>query len=155
MPADCPRIKGLGGLHNTMNQEIYLSVAQAADLLGVSQETLYKEIKAKNLTAVENPDKKRKHQVIAHSELSRLYGNVYIPEGYLEYSGDKSVDFVRITLRQENERLRKALEDTQKREQELNAQLAAALQNQKTLIEAHAELTKTLDNLTTVLENMT
>ena len=155
MPADCPRIKGLGGLHNTMNQEIYLSVAQAADLLGVSQETLYKEIKAKNLTAVENPDKKRKHQVIAHSELSRLYGNVYIPDGYLEYSGDKSVDFVRITLRQENERLRKALEDTQKREQELSDQLAASLQNQKTLIEAHAELTKTLDNLTTVLENMT
>ena len=138
-----------------MNQEIYLSVAQAADLLGISQETLYKEIQSKNLTAVENPDRKRKHQVIAHSELSRLYGNVYIPEGYLEYSGDKSVDFVRVTLRQENERLRKALEDTQKREQSLNDQLTAALQNQKTLIEAHAELTKTLDNLTTVLENMT
>lgn len=147
--------KGLGGLHNTMNQEIYLSVAQAADLLGISQETLYKEIQAKNLTAVANPDRKRKHQVIAHSELSRLYGNVYIPDGYLEYAGDKSVDFVRVALRQENERLRKALEDTQKREQSLNDQLAAALQNQKTLIEAHAELTKTLDNLTSVLENMT
>lgn len=138
-----------------MNQEIYLSVAQAADLLGISQETLYKEIQAKNLTAVANPDRKRKHQVIAHSELSRLYGNVYIPDGYLEYAGDKSVDFVRVALRQENERLRKALEDTQKREQSLNDQLAAALQNQKTLIEAHAELTKTLDNLTSVLENMT
>lgn len=138
-----------------MNQEIYLSVAQAADLLGISQETLYKEIQSKNLTAVENPDRKRKHQVIAHSELSRLYGNVYIPDGYLEYAGDKSVDFVRVALRQENERLRKALEDTQKREQSLNDQLAVALQNQKTLIEAHAELTKTLDNLTTVLENMT
>jgi len=138
-----------------MNQEIYLSVAQAADLLGISQETLYKEIQAKNLTAVENPDRKRKHQVIAHSELSRLYGNVYIPDGYLEYAGDKSVDFVRVALRQENERLRKALEDTQKREQILNDQLATALQNQKTLIEAHAELTKTLDNLTTMLENMT
>ena len=138
-----------------MNQEIYLSVAQAADLLGISQETLYKEIQSKNLTAVENPDRKRKHQVIAHSELSRLYGNVYIPDGYLEYAGDKSVDFVRVALRQENERLRKALEDTQKREQSLNDQLAAALQNQKTLIEAHAELTKTLDNLTSVLENMT
>ena len=142
-------------LRNTMNQEIYLSVAQAADLLGISQETLYKEIKAKNLIAVENPDRKRKHQVIAHSELSRFYGNVYIPDGYLEYAGDKSVDFVRVALRQENERLRKALEDTQKREQSLNDQLAAALQNQKTLIEAHAELTKTLDNLTSVLENMT
>ena len=138
-----------------MNQEIYLSVAQAADLLGISQETLYKEIQAKNLTAIANPDRKRKHQVIAHSELSRLYGNVYIPDGYLEYAGDKSVDFVRVALRQENERLRKALEDTQKREQSLNDQLAAALQNQKTLIEAHAELTKTLDNLTSVLENMT
>ena len=138
-----------------MNQEIYLSVAQAADLLGISQETLYKEIQSKNLTAVENPDRKRKHQVIAHSELSRLYGNVYIPDGYIEYAGDKSVDFVRVALRQENERLRKALEDTQKREQSLNDQLAAALQNQKTLIEAHAELTKTLDNLTSVLENMT
>ena len=138
-----------------MNQEIYLSVAQAADLLGISQETLYKEIQSKNLTAVENPDRKRKHQVIAHSELSRFYGNVYIPDGYLEYAGDKSVDFVRVALRQENERLRKALEDTQKREQSLNDQLAAALQNQKTLIEAHAELTKTLDNLTSVLENMT
>ena len=155
MPADSPLIRGLGGLLNTMNQEIYLSVAQAADLLGISQETLYKEIQSKNLTAVENPDRKRKHQVIAHSELSRLYGNVYIPDGYLEYAGDKSVDFVRVALRQENERLRKALEDTQKREQSLNDQLAAALQNQKTLIEAHAELTKTLDNLTSVLENMT
>lgn len=154
MPADCPD-KGLGGLRNTMNQEIYLSVAQAADLLGISQETLYKEIQSKNLTAVENPDRKRKHQVIAHSELSRLYGNVYIPDGYLEYAGDKSVDFVRVALRQENERLRKALEDTQKREQSLNDQLTAALHNQKTLIEAHAELTKTLDNLTSVLENMT
>lgn len=138
-----------------MNQEIYLSVAQAADLLGISQETLYKEIQSKNLTAVENPDRKRKHQVIAHSELSRLYGNVYIPDGYLEYAGDRSVDFVRVALRQENERLRKALEDTQKREHSLNDQLAAALQNQKTLIEAHAELTKTLENLTRVLENMT
>ena len=96
-----------------MTNEIYLSVAQAADLLGISQETLYKEIQSKNLTAIESPDRKRKHQVIAHSELSRLYGNIYIPDGYLEYSGDKSVDFVRIALRQENQRLRKALEETQ------------------------------------------
>ena len=73
-----------------MNPEIYLSIAQAADLLGISQETLYKEIQSKNLTAIENPDKKRKHQVIAHSELSRRYGDIYIPDGYLEYSGDKS-----------------------------------------------------------------
>ena len=100
-----------------MNPEIYLSVAQAADLLGISQETLYKEIQSKNLTAIESPDKKRKHQVIAHSELSRRYGNIYIPDGYLEYAGDKSVDFVRIALRQENQRLRKALEETQSREQ--------------------------------------
>ena len=138
-----------------MTNEIYLSVAQAADLLGISQETLYKEIQSKNLTAIASPDRKRKHQVIAHSELSRLYGNIYIPEGYLEYAGDKSVDFVRVALRQENERLRKALEETQKREQALNMQLTAALQNQKTLTEAHAELTKTLENLTTILENMT
>ena len=68
-----------------MNPEIYLSVAQAADLLGISQETLYKEIQSKNLTATESPDRKRKHQVIAHSELSRRYGNIYIPDGYLEY----------------------------------------------------------------------
>ena len=136
-------------------QDIYLSVAQASDLLGISQETLYKEIQNGNLTATENPDQKRKHKVIAVSELSRLYGNIHIPDGYLEYSGDRSVDFVRVALRQENERLRQALEETQKREQDLNTQLAAALQNHKTLIEAHAELTKTLDNLTTVLENMT
>ena len=138
-----------------MTNDIYLSVAQASDLLGISQETLYKEIQSTNLTAVESPDQKRKHKVIAVSELSRVYGNIYIPEGYLEYSGDKSVDFVRVTLRQENERLRKALEETRQREQNLNDQLTAALQNHKTLIEAHAALTKTLDNLTTVLENMT
>lgn len=136
-------------------QETYLSVAQASDLLGVSQETLYKEIQSGNLTAIENPDQKRKHKVIAVSELSRLYGNIYIPEGYLEYSGDKSVDFVRVALRQENERLRKALEETQKREQNLNTQLAAALQHHEKLIDANAALTKTLDNLTSVLENMT
>ena len=138
-----------------MNQETYLSVAQAADLLGISQETIYKEIQANNLTAIEGTDQKRKHKVIALSELTRLYGNIYIPDGYLEYSGDKSIDFVRLALRQENERLRKALEETQQREQNLNTQLQAALQNHKTLIEAHAELTKTLDNLTSVLENMT
>ena len=78
-----------------MTNEIYLSVAQAADLLGISQETLYKEIQSGNLTAIENPDRKRKHQVIAHSELSRRYGNIYIPDGYLEYAGDKSVDFIK------------------------------------------------------------
>ena len=138
-----------------MSNEIYLSVAQAADLLGVSQETLYKEIQSNNLTAVENPDQKRKHKVIALSELSRLYGNIYIPEGYLEYAGDKSVDFVRVALRQENERLRKALEETQQREQHLNTQLQTALDNQKSLIDTNAALTKTLDNLTSVLENMT
>ena len=138
-----------------MSPEIYLSVAQAADLLGISQETLYKEIQSKNLTAIESPDRKRKHQVIAHSELSRRYGNIYIPDGYLEYSGDKSVDFVRIALRQENQRLRKALEDTQTREQNLNEQLTAALQNHKSLIETHADLTKTIDNLTAVLDKMT
>ena len=136
-------------------QETYLSVAQAADLLGISQETIYKEIQSNNLTAVGNPDNKRKHKAIALSELSRLYGNIYIPEGYLEYSGDKSVDFVRLTLRQENERLRRALEETQKREQHLNDQLTAALENNKTLIETNAALTKTLDNITAVLENMT
>ena len=138
-----------------MNQETYLSVAQAADLLGVSQETIYKQIQSNNLTAVENPDQKRKHQVIALTELSRLYGDIYIPDGYLEYAGDKSVDFVRVALRQENQRLRKALEDTQTREQTLTAQLQAALENQKSLIETNAALTKTLDNLTSVLENMT
>ena len=138
-----------------MNPEIYLSVAQAADLLGVSQETLYKEIQAGNLTATEHVDKKRKHKVITVSELSRLYGNIYIPEGYLEYAGDRSVDIVRVTLRQENQRLRKALEEAQKREQNLNDQLADALENHKTLIETHATLTKTLDNLTSVIENMT
>ena len=138
-----------------MNPEIYLSVAQAADLLGISQETLYKEIQSKNLTATESPDRKRKHQVIAHSELSRRYGNIYIPDGYLEYSGDKSVDFVRIALRQENQRLRKALEETQTREQNLNDQLKTALENHKTLIQTHADLTKTIDNLTAVLDKMT
>ena len=138
-----------------MNPEIYLSVAQAADLLGISQETLYKEIQSKNLTAVESPDRKRKHQVIAHSELSRRYGNIYIPDGYLEYAGDKSVDFVRIALRQENQRLRKALEDTQTREQNLNDQLKTALENHKSLIQTHADLTKTIDNLTAVLDKMT
>ena len=138
-----------------MSNEIYLSVAQAADLLGISQETLYKEIQSKNLTAIESPDRKRKHQVIAISELSRRYGNIYIPDGYLEYSGDKSVDFVRIALRQENQRLRKALEETQTREQNLNEQLKTALQNHKTLIQTHADLTKTIDNLTAVLDKMT
>ena len=138
-----------------MTNEIYLSVAQAADLLGISQETLYKEIQSNNLTAVESPDQKRKHKVIALSELTRLYGNIYIPDGYLEYSGDKSVDFVRVALRQENERLRKALEETQKREQNLNNQLAVALQNQKSLINTNADLVKTIGNITAVLENMT
>ena len=138
-----------------MNQETYLSVAQAADLLGISQETIYKEIQSGNLTAIENPDQKRKHKVIALSELTRLYGNIYIPDGYLEYSGDKSVDFVRVALRQENERLRKALQEIQQREQNLNDQLTAALQNQKSLINTNADLAKTIDNLTTVLENMT
>ncbi|RKU15998.1 hypothetical protein C6503_13270 [Candidatus Poribacteria bacterium] len=138
-----------------MSNEIYLSIAQAADLLGISQETLYKQIQSNNLTAVDNPDNKRKHKVIALSELSRLYGNIYIPDGYLEYAGDKSADFVRVALRQENQRLRKELETTQKREQDLNSQLQAALQNHQTLIQAHADLTKTLDNLTAVLENMT
>ena len=138
-----------------MSNEIYLSVAQAADLLGISQETLYKEIQSKNLTAIESPDRKRKHQVIAHSELSRRYGNIYIPDGYLEYAGDKSVDFVRIALRQENQRLRKALEESQTREQNLNDQLKTALQNHKTLIQTHADLTKTIDNLTAVLDKMT
>ena len=138
-----------------MSNETYLSVAQAADLLGISQETLYKEIQSNNLTAIENPDNKRKHKVIAISELSRLYGNIYIPDGYLEYSADKSVDFVRVALRQENERLRRALEETQKREQNLNDQLTAALQNQQSLINTNADLVKTLDKLTSVLENMT
>ena len=138
-----------------MNQETYLSVSQAADLLGISQETLYKEIQSENLTAIENPDQKRKHKVIALSELTRLYGNIYIPDGYLEYSGDKSVDFVRVALRQENQRLRKALEETQQREQNLNTQLTAAFQNQQSLIETNADLTKTIGNLTAVLENMT
>ena len=138
-----------------MNHETYLSVAQAADLLGISQETLYKEIQSENLTAIENPDQKRKHKVIALSELTRLYGNIYIPDGYLEYAGDKSVDFVRVALRQENERLRKALEETQQREQNLNDQLTASFQNQKSLIETNADLTKTIENLTAVLENMT
>ena len=138
-----------------MSNETYLSVAQAADLLGISQETVYKEIQSNNLTAIDSPDNKRKHKVIAVSELSRLYGNVYIPDGYLEYSGDKSVDFVRVALRQENQRLRRQLEDIQKREQDLNTQLAVALENNKTLIETNAGLTKTLDNLTAVLENMT
>ena len=138
-----------------MNQEIYLSVAQAADLLGISQETLYKQIQSNNLNAIKDPDQKRKHKVIALSELSRLYGNIYIPEGYLEYAGDKSVDFLRVALRQENERLRRELEESQKRQQDLNSQLTTALENNKTLIETNADLTKTLNNLTSVLENMT
>ena len=139
----------------TMTNEIYLSVAQAADLLGISQETLYKEIQSKNLTAIESPDRKRKHQVIAHSELSRLYGNIYIPDGYLEYSGDKSVDFVRIALRQENQRLRKAIGRDPDPRANLNDQLKTALENHKTLIQTHADLTKTIDNLTAVLDKMT
>ncbi len=138
-----------------MTHDIYLSVSQASDLLGISQETLYKEIQNGNLIATENPDQKRKHKVIAITELSRLYGSIYIPDGYLEYSGDKSIDFVRVALRQENERLRKVLAETQKREQDLNDQLITALQNQKNLIQAHADLTKTLDNLTAVLDKMT
>ena len=138
-----------------MDSEIYLSVAQAADLLGISQESLYKEIQSGNLSTIEHADKKRKGKVITVSELSRLYGNVYIPEGYLEYAGDRSVDIVRVALRQENERLRKDLEETQKRNQEFYHQLSTILENHKMLIEAHADLTKTLDSLTSVLENMT
>lgn len=138
-----------------MNPEIYLSVAQAADLLGVSQENIYKEIQAGNLAATDNPDQKRKHKVITVSELSRFYGNVYIPDGYLEYTGDKSVDAVRVAFRQENEKLRKTLEETQKREQALYEQLTTLLQSHKALIEAHVELSKTLDNITLVLNKTT
>ena len=138
-----------------MSNEIYLSVAQASDLLDISPETLYKEIQSGNLTVVGNPDQKRKHKVIAVSELSRLYGNIYIPEGYLEYTGDKSVDFVRVALRQENERLRKALEETQRREQNLKDQLQMTLQNHNSLIQTYADLTKIIDNLTTVRDKMT
>ena len=43
-------------------QETYLSVAQAADLLGISQETIYKEIQSNNLTAGEGTDNKRQAQ---------------------------------------------------------------------------------------------
>ena len=138
-----------------MNPEIYLSVAQAADLLGVSQETLYKEIQARNLTATEHADKKRKHKVVTVSELSRLYGDIYIREGSLEYAGGRSVDIVRVTLRQENAWLRKALEEAQKRERNLNDRLTATFENHKTLIKIHAALTKTLDTLTAVLKNLT
>ena len=137
-----------------MNPEIYLSIAQTADLLGVSQETIYKEIQSGNLNAIESTDQKRRHKVIALSELTRLYGNIYIPEGYLEYAGDKSVDFVRVTLRQENQRLRNALEEIQERQQNLRNQLSAALEVQRTLMDANADLAKTIDNLTTLLENM-
>ena len=118
-----------------MKPEIYISVAQAADLLGVSRETLYKEIQSGNLTATEHADQKRKHKLVTLSGLSRLYGNIYI--------------------RQENARLRKALEEAQKREQDLNDQLTATFENHKTLIKIHAPLTKTLDNLTAVLKNLT
>ena len=137
-----------------MNPEIYLSIAQTADLLGFSQETIYKEIQSGNLNAIESTDQKRRHKVIALSELSRLYGNIYIPEGYLEYAGNKSVDFVRVALRQENQRLRNGLEEIQKRQQNLKEQLNVALQVQKTLMDANADLAKTIDNLTTVLGNM-
>ncbi|MCY3722084.1 hypothetical protein F4X88_04775 [Candidatus Poribacteria bacterium] len=137
-----------------MPNEIYLSVAQAADLLGISQEAIYKEICAKNLTPIENPDNTRKYPVVTHSELSRLYGNIYIPDGYLEYAGDRSVDFVRVALRQENERLRKKLEDIEKREQDLNDRLILALRNHQTLIQVHADLTKTLNSLTAVLSKI-
>ena len=138
-----------------MPKEIYLSIAQAADLIGIPQENIYKEIRSGNLTAIENPNLKRKYQVIAHSELSRLYGNVYIPNGYLEYAGDRTVDFVRGALRHENEQLHKELEDTERREQYLTDRLKVTLQNHKVLVQIHADLTKTLDNLTTVLDKMT
>ena len=36
-------------------QETYLSVAQAADLLGISQETIYKEIQSNNLNTRRQP----------------------------------------------------------------------------------------------------
>ena len=138
-----------------MSHEIYLSVEQAADLLGISQETLYKEIQSGNLTAIENPNAKRKYQVVAHSELSRLYGNVYIPDGYFKYTGDASVDFVRGALQHENTQLRQKLEDTERREQHLNDRLEITLQNHKTLAQIHADLTKALDTLAAVLEKIT
>ena len=80
-------------------QETYLSVAQAADLLGLSQETIYKEIQSNNLNTVDNPDNKRRHKVIAVSELSRVYGNIYIPEGYLEYARSGEHDLNSAPLR--------------------------------------------------------
>ena len=138
-----------------MSNEIYLSVAQAADLIGIPQENIYREIRSGNLTAIENPNMKRKYQVVAHSELSRLYGNVYIPNGYLEYAGDDTVDFVRNALRHENEQLRKKLEDTERREQYLTDRLKITLQNHGVLVQIHADLTKTLDNLTTILKKVT
>lgn len=138
-----------------MSNEIYLSVAQAADLLGISQETLSQEIQSGNLTAIEKPSAKRKYQMIAHSELSRRYGNVYIPDGYLEYASDQFGDFVRDALRRENERLREELEATQRREQHLNDRLKTTLQNHETLVQIHADLTKSLETLTALLEKIT
>ena len=141
--------------HEPMSNEIYLSVEQAADLIGISQENIYKEIQSGNLTAIENPNVKRKYPVIAHSELSRLYGTVSIPDGYLKYAGDTSVDFVRGALEYENAHLRQKLEDTKRREQHLNRRLKIVLQNHKTLVEIHAALTKTRDTLAAVLDKIT
>ena len=141
--------------HEPMSNETYLSVEQAADLIGISQENIYKEIQAGNLTAIENPNVKWKYQMVAHSELSRLYGNVYIPDGYLEYTSDTPVNFVRGALQHENAQLRQKLEDTERREQHLNDRLKITLHNHKTLAQIHADLTKTLDTLTTVLEKIT
>ena len=138
-----------------MSNEIYLSLEQAAELIGIPQENIYKEIQSGNLTAIEHPDMKRKYQVVARSELSRLYGNVYIPNGYLEYADDRTVDFVRNALEHENEQLRKKLEDTERREQYLTDRLKITLQNHEALVQIHADLTKTLGNLTTILQKIT
>ena len=94
-----------------MSNEIYLSVAQAADLLGISQETLYKEIQSKNLTATESPDRKRKHQVIAHSE-TPLRQHIHPPA----ISNTPEIRRLRENrLRQENQRLRSVGRDPEPR----------------------------------------
>ena len=128
----------------------WLSVAEAAEVLGISQEKIYSDIRSGRTQAIENP-RGRKYKVIDVEELKHCYGDFDLPTDYYINDQEERQGFIDARIQEELANLRREKHRLTNDVKKLERNLSTSLDTQNVLIYQLQQLTQSNKILTQII----